>query len=88
MALTRLYYIVGGVTLFFLSFAPLIITVKKNSHTFLLSTLTPPPKIFFLYLLTFCLLPCYAIHIAKNRVGDRILGYFNLRVFTNQPTKN
>ena len=28
------------------------------------------------------------LYIAKkNRMGDRILGYFNLRVFTNQPIK-
>ena len=50
----------------------------------------PPftPKIFFHYHLTFCLFPCYAIYIAKNRVGDRILECINSRVFTNQPTKN
>jgi hypothetical protein len=89
MALTRLYYVVGGVTLFFLSLAPLIIAVKKKTLTlFCLPPLPHPLKIFFHYLLTFCLFLCYAIYIAKNIVGDRILEGFNSRVFTNQPTKN
>ena len=53
-----------GVTLFFfLSLPNSIIAVYQKSPT------SPPhtPKIFFHYLLTFCLILCYAIYIAKKK---------------------
>jgi len=86
MALTRLYYVVGGVTLFFLSLPISIIAVyqKKPYLT------TPHPKIFFPLPLDILFNPMlHYIHSEKkkNRMGDRILRYFNLRVFTNQPIK-